>query len=99
MSCSQPLQVCKFFLYPFLCQACHQIISTGDQDEACQFILNEENLNSIIGKIPPDMKVGVIAVVGAFRTGKSFLLNFFLRYLRNSKDDDLTQAWMVSEGI
>lgn len=33
-------------------------------------------------QIPSNMKVSIISVVGAFRTGKSFLLTFLLRYLR-----------------
>lgn len=60
--------------------------------------MKQENLDAIISKIPTDMKVAVVAVVGAFRTGKSFLLNLFLRYLRSSQDADLSQAWMLSEG-
>lgn len=44
------------------------------------------------------MKVGVVSVVGAFRTGKSFLLNLFLRYLRSGAEIDLSQAWMVTDG-
>jgi atlastin len=47
-----------------------------------EFDLHEEALESIMCKVPVDMKVAVLAVVGAFRTGKSFLLSFFLRYLR-----------------
>jgi hypothetical protein len=33
-------------------------------------------------QIPEDLHIAVLSVVGAFRTGKSFLLDLFLRYLR-----------------
>jgi len=79
-----------------------QIIATGDSDTDC-FQLNNDNLSAILSKIPPDVKVSILSVVGAFRTGKSFLLNFFLRYLRYSDaNDSITEmdssAWMIAEG-
>ena len=46
------------------------------------FELNTEALESIL--LRPgisDKKVVVVSVAGAFRKGKSFLLDFFLRYL------------------
>jgi hypothetical protein len=73
-----------------------QIIVTGDSEKD-YFVLREENLASIIAKIPSDAKVSIVSVVGAFRTGKSFLLNFFLRYLRSHHADE-SSSWMVSEG-
>jgi hypothetical protein len=49
------------------------------------------------------MKVSIVAVAGAFRTGKSFLLDLFLRYLRAPAPDLAAAAagddsWMVAEG-
>lgn len=44
------------------------------------------------------MKVAIVAVVGAFRTGKSFLLSLFLRYLRSGSTSDPSTAWMTREG-
>jgi hypothetical protein len=42
-----------------------------------------------VEKINKD-KVIILSVVGAFRTGKSHLLDFFLRYLRWSEDSGET---------
>ena len=43
------------------------------------------------------MKVAILSVVGGFRSGKSFLLNFFLRYLRSSSNDQ-SLDWINAEG-
>lgn len=75
-----------------------QIVVTGDS-EIDGFALNAENLSSILGKVPHGTKVAVVSVVGAFRTGKSFLLNFFLRYLRcDLSAEDLTEDWLMMDG-
>ena len=55
------------------------ILKTKDDHS---FELDEEALESIL--LQPEVrskKVVVVCVAGAFRKGKSFLLNFFLRYL------------------
>ena len=78
-----------------------QIIVTGDSEHDF-FQLKQENLESILNKIPnpSETKVAVVSVVGAFRTGKSFLLNFFLRYLRSDcAIDDDSAYWMFKEGV
>ena len=54
-----------------------------------KFVLNEENLQSILNNpAARTKKVCVVSVAGAFRKGKSFLLDFFLRYLgRDGRED------------
>ena len=60
-----------------------QIVSIGTEENAYAFTFHEERLNVILSKIPPGWKVSIVSVVGAFRTGKSFLLSWFLRYLHH----------------
>ena len=60
------------------------------------FELHEENLNSVLKKIRKGAKVAVVSVVGNFRTGKSFLLTFMLRYLRNR--NCAGDSWQTEDG-
>lgn len=49
-----------------------------------QFELDEEALESILLQDHvKDRNIVVVSVAGAFRKGKSFLLDFFLRYMRS----------------
>eukprot|EP01138_Halocafeteria_seosinensis_P009460 gb/GECG01009668.1/.p1 GENE.gb/GECG01009668.1/~~gb/GECG01009668.1/.p1 ORF type:complete len:638 (+),score=94.25 gb/GECG01009668.1/:1-1914(+) len=58
-----------------------QIISIDEK--GTQFHLNKEMLQEVVSRVPSaDMKVSLVSVVGAFRTGKSFLLDILLRYLK-----------------
>lgn len=57
-----------------------QIVNVSDEHS---FELIEENLVSLLGRDDvKDKPVVVVSVAGAFRKGKSFLLNFFIRYLK-----------------
>ncbi|XP_014773654.1 atlastin-2 [Octopus bimaculoides] len=63
-------------------------------DEDHSFTLDEEALKSVL--LQPeirDKKVVVISVAGAFRKGKSFLLDFFLRYEQHTGPTD----WLSDE--
>lgn len=57
-----------------------QIVTVNEESHS--FLLSEEALTKLILK--NDVKnrdVVIVSVAGAFRKGKSFLLDFFLRYL------------------
>jgi len=75
-----------------------QIISIGTEEDQYAFTFHEKKLNAIMSKIPPGWKVSVVSVVGAFRTGKSFLLSWFLRYLHHlsvskASSEDNEKPW------
>ncbi|XP_055949260.1 atlastin-2-like [Argiope bruennichi] len=58
------------------------------------FELREDVLNSVLMKNDiKDKKIVVVSVAGAFRKGKSFLLNFMLRYLESQGSPD----WLGDE--
>nr|XP_039259253.1 uncharacterized protein PFB0145c-like isoform X2 [Styela clava] len=46
-----------------------------------KFIVDNDKLVEIFGSLK-DKDLSIISVAGSYRTGKSFMLNFFIRYLR-----------------
>lgn len=56
-----------------------QIVTTGEEHT---FLLDEDLLTEVLLQDHlKDRFIVVVSVAGAFRKGKSFLLDFFLRYL------------------
>uniref|UniRef100_A0AAG5CQ62 GB1/RHD3-type G domain-containing protein n=1 Tax=Anopheles atroparvus TaxID=41427 RepID=A0AAG5CQ62_ANOAO len=56
-----------------------QVVETGEDHS---FVLNEDALTEILLQDTiKDRAIVVVSVAGAFRKGKSFLLDFFLRYM------------------
>lgn len=74
-------------------------ISLLDRDETTGiFVLNEGFLQRIfINEIEPDCEVSIISIAGAFRKGKSFILNFFLRYLKADPEQQVNGNWLNME--
>jgi atlastin len=64
-----------------------QIVQIGDSESKYAFRFDQVQMDAILKQIPDDAKVAVVSVVGAFRTGKSFLLSWFLRYLESHGSD------------
>lgn len=61
------------------------VITTGGDKEKSVELVEDAISKILLDKRVNDKKVVVISVVGTFRKGKSFLLDFFLRYMY-SKD-------------
>lgn len=72
-----------------------QIISIDLERES--MVLHKERLQSILDKVPEGMKVGIVSVVGAFRMGKSFLLDLMLHYLHYMADKE-GEGWTATTG-
>jgi atlastin len=69
-----------------------QIVSIGSEKDAYAFKFEEEKLQAILSRVPVGWDVSIVSVVGAFRTGKSFLLSWFLRYLYQVQADQKSDA-------
>ena len=68
---------------------------TEDDEEKTKFELRVEALESLLtDKEVADLPVSVISVTGAFRTGKSFLLNYLLRYLTAIEKEESEDQWL-----
>lgn len=61
-----------------------QIVSIGKENDPYAFVFNTNAIKCILEQIPSyeTMEVAIVSVVGAFRTGKSFLLSWFVKYLQ-----------------
>jgi atlastin len=62
-----------------------QIVSIGTDVDPYAFVFDSNAVQSIFDQIPnrDTMEIAIVSVVGAFRTGKSFLLSWFIHYLRH----------------
>jgi ABC-type transport system involved in cytochrome bd biosynthesis fused ATPase/permease subunit len=74
-------------------------LQTYNQDQAVKLIdfenddiqFYKENLEKVIGLIPNDIPISIISIIGAFRTGKSFILNIILKFLLDNSNTELNQ--------
>ena len=74
-------------------------LQTYNKDQAVKLIdfenddiqFYKENLEKVIGLIPNDIPISIISIIGAFRTGKSFILNIILKFLLDNANTELNQ--------
>lgn len=67
--------------------------------ETRQFVLDEEALGSILlHEKAKDRPVAVVSIAGDFRKGKSFMLNFFLRYLK-CLESNSADSWLDDKDL
>uniref|UniRef100_A0A0K8TP26 Putative conserved plasma membrane protein n=1 Tax=Tabanus bromius TaxID=304241 RepID=A0A0K8TP26_TABBR len=72
-----------------------EIVQTSDDHS---FFLNEEALTEVLLQDEiKDRFVCIVSVAGAFRKGKSFLLNFFLRYMYTKYVKNQSGDWLGAE--
>ncbi|CAH0695498.1 unnamed protein product [Spodoptera exigua] len=73
-----------------------QVVKLGKGEG--RYELDEEALRRVL--LREDVRglpVVVVSVAGAYRGGKSFILNFFLRYLKAPRDNQVNGNWLGSE--
>lgn len=74
-----------------------QIVSTEGTEGHFRFKFHKCELDRILAGIPSDYRVAVVSVVGAFRTGKSFLLSWFVQFLSKGKSDQKVKGPWYSQ--
>jgi len=80
---------------PSAIQVIKPLTITEDDEEKTKYELQVEALESLLrDKEVADLPVSVISVTGAFRTGKSFLLNYLLRYLTAIENEESEDQWL-----
>ncbi|KAF5395882.1 Atlastin [Paragonimus heterotremus] len=73
-----------------------QIVTVDESNSDTHFSLNESALSSIL--LHPNVRdkfVVIVSVAGVFRQGKSFLLDFFLRYMSSEDKNN----WLGDENM
>lgn len=51
-------------------------------------------VNKIFSTIPEMVPISIISIAGAYRTGKSFLLNLLIQYLQSGQSDIAKGDWL-----
>ncbi|XP_035446732.2 atlastin [Spodoptera frugiperda] len=75
-----------------------QVVKLGEREGAARYELDEGALRRVL--LREDVRglpVVVVSVAGAYRGGKSFILDFFLRYLNAPRESQVNGDWMGSE--
>ncbi|XP_077970385.1 atlastin-3-like [Styela clava] len=73
---------------------CKEAICIASVTKDGKFLLNMNNVNLLLNILADKKDVAIISMAGAFRTGKSFMLNIFLQYLRGEgAHSSVTSQW------
>jgi atlastin len=86
-----------------------KIISINNNDKGCRLIFHDEVFDKIVSNIDPLYYVSIITINGAYRSGKSFILNFIAKKFYNIEYDTYkfihgqflgtTGMWMLNKPI
>ncbi|CAM9378956.1 unnamed protein product [Ascophyllum nodosum] len=75
-----------------------QLIKISGSGNSFSLSLCEDSFDYVLSQVPHGMEISVVSVVGALRSGKSFLLSFFVRFLKYRSDLDPSVSWVRTGG-